>query len=184
MLGKLHIHLRGRQYYTVFGGPFRDCPSNMKGVKMAREINKECDVDIPTEDFQTPDPKLLHKGLEQAVKLIIAGEPVYVGCMGGKGRTGLFLAVLAKAFKIKKPVQFVRTNYYSHAVETSEQMAFVKKFPINPRIHILIKEAREKNRWKFWTKEFWQTSLTRIPEPTTGPDIVKHFDSMKTPLNS
>ena len=85
-------------------------------------------VDIPTVDFQTPDRQTLYRGLSKAIDLILAGEPVYVGCMGGKGRTGLFLAVLAKAFGVKKPVEYVREHYYAHAVETAEQYDFVKQF--------------------------------------------------------
>jgi protein-tyrosine phosphatase len=99
---------------------------------MAQEIKQKCAVDIPTVDFQTPDRKTLYRGLSKAIDLILAGEPVYVGCMGGKGRTGLFLAVLAKAYGIKKPVEFVRANYYAHAVETKDQYDFVKRFTITP----------------------------------------------------
>ena len=121
-LGELRVAVNKRQYFVVLGGPFMECPSNMKGVKMAREIKQACAVDIPTDDFKTPDRKVLYRGLSKAIDLMLAGEPLYVGCMGGKGRTGLFMAVLAKAFGVKKPVEFVRANYYAHAVETPEQM--------------------------------------------------------------
>ena len=56
-------------------------------------------------DFQVPDRLKLYRGLNKALDLMLAGEPLYVGCMGGKGRTGLFLAVLVKAFGVKKPVE-------------------------------------------------------------------------------
>lgn len=158
MLGQLQIKLNKRQYFVVTGGPFMECPSTMKGVKMAKEIKQECAVDIPTQDFQVPDRAVLYRGLHKALELVLAGEPVYVGCMGGKGRTGLFLAVLVKAFGVKKPVEFVRANYYAHAVETQEQYLFVKKFRITPRMRLKIKLAR---RWA-WLK-FWKTNLTRLP---------------------
>jgi hypothetical protein len=158
-LGELKVHLNTRQFFTVTGGPFHDCPKTMKGVKMAKEIQAVCAVDIPTADFKTPDRLLLYRGLHKALDLILAGEPVYVGCMGGKGRTGLFLAVLAKAFGIKKPVEFVREHYYAHAVETKEQYEFVRKFTITPPMKRKIKQAR---RWT-WMK-FWKTNLTRMPK--------------------
>lgn len=163
MLGQLKIAVNKRQYFVVTGGPFADCPPSMKGVKMAKEINKPCAVDIPTQDFHVPDRKLLYKGLNKALDLMLAGEPLYVGCMGGKGRTGLFLAVLVKAFGQKKPVEFVRANYYSHAVETPEQYDFVKKFRITPTMRRKIKKLRSRLRWQFWAKEFWKTNLTRLP---------------------
>lgn len=158
MLGQLKIQLNKRQYFVVTGGPFMDCPSTMQGVKMAAEIKRECAVDIPTVDYKTPDRLKLYRGLGKALDLMLAGEPVYVGCMGGKGRTGLFLAVLAKAFGIKQPVEFVREHYYKHAVETPEQYAFVKAFLPTPTMRRKIKRLR---RWS-WLK-FWKTNLTRLP---------------------
>ena len=158
MLGQIQIPIGKRQFYVVTGGPFMECPSTMKGVKMAKEVRKDCAVDIPTQDFHVPDRLTLYRGLDKALDLMLAGEPLYVGCMGGKGRTGLFLAVLAKAFGVKKPVEFVRANYYAHAVETQEQYQFVKQFLITPRQRRKIKLVR---RWA-WLK-FWRTNLTRLP---------------------
>lgn len=156
--GELKIPVNTRQYFTVTGGPFHDCSPAFKGVKMAKEIKKPCAVDIPTEDFKTPNRLELYRGLHKALDLMLAGEPLYVGCMGGSGRTGLFLAVLAKAFGVKKPVEFVREHYYAHAVETPDQYAFVKKFTITPPMKRKIKQLR---RWS-WLK-FWKTNLTRMP---------------------
>ncbi|MGZ7140838.1 phosphatase domain-containing putative toxin, partial [Streptococcus pyogenes] len=76
----------------------------------AAEINAACSVDIPTRDFSIPNTTLMTDGLRQALALVLSGQPVYAGCMGGIGRTGLFLAILAKAWGIDNPVQFVRSN--------------------------------------------------------------------------
>ena len=155
-LGSLKIPLKGWKYYLVYGGPYRDIPFNMYGVKMAEEIHTPCMVDIPTRDFQTPNVKTLSKGLEKAVTLLLEGKPLYIGCMGGKGRTGLFLAVLAKAFGVKDPVAYVRANYYHHAVETQDQKLFVENFvPSN-----LVVAAIERARRRSWIK-FWKTNLTQ-----------------------
>jgi hypothetical protein len=155
MLGQLRIPLNKRQYFVVTGGPFHDCPKSMVGVKMAREIRATCAVDIPTVDFAVPDKALLTRGLDKALNLMLDGEPLYVGCMGGKGRTGLFMAVLAKAFGIKNPVEYVRKHYYAHAVETPEQYKFVQAFPITPEVERKVKQAK---RWA-WVR-FWKTNLT------------------------
>lgn len=165
MLGQLQIPLNKRQFFVVTGGPFMECPKSMKGVKMAKEIKQECAVDIPTQDFQVPDRKLLYRGLAKALDMMLAGEPLYVGCMGGKGRTGLFLAVLAKSMGVKKPVEFVREKYYSHAVETKEQYDFVKKFTITPSLRKKVKQAR---KWAWLTyglpfAPFNRTNLTKMP---------------------
>ena len=157
-LGQVRIPISKWQYFVVTGGPFVNCPPSMVGVKMAKEIRRACVVDIPTDDYSTPDPLVLERGLGKAVEYLLAGKPVYVGCMGGKGRTGLFLAVLAKAFGIKDPVEYIRANYYAHAVETTEQYDFVTDFPISLAIRRRIRLAR-------WMKRlmFWKTNLTRLP---------------------
>ncbi len=165
MLGQLKLPVgpNHRQFFVVSGGPFRQCPPNMKGVKMAAEIRQECAVDIPTVDYQVPNRLQMYRGMHKAMDLILAGEPVYVGCMGGIGRTGLFLACLAKAFGVRKPVEFVRKHYLPHAVETEQQKQFVRQFTITPPMKRKLKTLRRRLRWYFWTPEFWMTNLTRTP---------------------
>jgi hypothetical protein len=133
MLGFLELPVSRTKHYVVYGGPYVEKPAHMIGVKMAKEIplaDDNFEIDIPTQDYQTPPVDKFTEGLQQAVQQILAGRPVYAGCMGGKGRTGLFLSVLAKAFGIEDPVAYVRKYYYSHAVETREQKSFVENFKI------------------------------------------------------
>ena len=134
MLGSLKIRIGRLVNSRVYGGPYRDKPPEMVGVKMAVEVDRPCKVDIPVRDFSVPGEADFLKGLHHGVLLMAGGSRLYVGCMGGKGRTGLYLAGLAKVMSeyritMKRPgldpVQYVRENYYSHAVETSEQEAFI-----------------------------------------------------------
>lgn len=57
-------------------------------------------------------------------------ERVEVACAGGRGRTGTALACMAIVDGIDPAdaVQFVRTTYDRHAVETPWQKAFVTRF--------------------------------------------------------
>ena len=61
-----------------------------------------------------------------------------VGCLGGQGRTGLFLALLAKVWGIADPVKYVRRVYLRRAVETRDQEEWVADF-----------EASGLRRWLF-----------------------------------
>lgn len=144
--GHMVLPLRGKKFYVVYGGPYRSRPTNTDtiGVKMAAEIDRPVDVDIPTVDFSTPPKHLLDAGLIKAVKYMVKGEVLYVGCMAGQGRTGLFLAILAKAFGIKNPVEYVRGHYYAHAVETPEQYNFISNYEIPQEV---VRELR-------WAKFF------------------------------
>lgn len=157
----------GREY-RVFGGPYINRPQGTVGLKMAAEIRALCDIDVPTEDFQTPRDDVALAGLEQAVDDILHGLPVYVGCMGGIGRTGLMLALIAKAWGIKDPVGYVREHYYPHAVETKDQQAYIRDFIIPPRVVWNIRLAKVKNFFSFEKKltQGADNLLTKIKVPS------------------
>jgi hypothetical protein len=165
MLGTLDLPLREGRAFTVIGGPFTDHASRYPtcvGVKMAKEIDRRCDISIPTRDFNVPSLDDLNKGLEAAVNNILAGKPVYIGCMAGRGRTGLFMAILAKAFGIKNPVEYVRANYFAHAVETDGQYQFVMGYPIPEAVQRDIKWARVKSYIFFWRNQRELTNLSAV----------------------
>ena len=80
-------------------------------------------------DFGIPaDPAAVATELRALLERARAGERVEIGCLGGHGRTGTTLACLAKMTGSSDAVAWVRENYCSHAVETSEQQIFVEKF--------------------------------------------------------
>ena len=148
-LGNLKLPLKFGKYYTVFGGPFMEVPEDMFGVKMASEIRYPHDVSIPTRDFNVPSLEALETGLLKVLDAMGKGEPVYVGCMAGRGRTGLFLAVLSKVFGIKQPVEYVREYYYSHAVENNLQYDFVEKYEPSAAVVAKVRKLRLKSIFRF-----------------------------------
>lgn len=133
----INIILNGESH-TVYGGPYRQVPGGMEGVKMAAEIDMPCRVDIPTVDFSVPDMHEFRQGLKKALVLMVMGKTIYVGCMGGIGRTGLFLAALSKVMMAQNPsvwsttspVAYVRANYMGHAVETDQQKQFINELDV------------------------------------------------------
>lgn len=149
MKGKMQLPMFWGSYFTVYGGRYVDRPAQMKGVKMAVEINRPNDVSVPVKDFSVPSMEEMLEGLEDTVDLVLSGKPVYVGCMGGIGRTGLMLAALAKAWGINEPVAYVRAQYFSHAVETPQQMDFIARMEIPDDILSAIRMAKFKNLLKF-----------------------------------
>ena len=79
---------------------------------------------------------------------------MWVGCQGGWGRTGLFLALMAKVCGEANPVSYVRHHYSPRAVETNEQMDYVRKFDVDDLQQWLF--------WRGWTARtlktiFWWT---------------------------
>lgn len=121
---------------TVYGGPYRKVPVDFWGVKMAAEIDHPHMVSVPTKDFCVPKVSDLKAGIVKALMAMINEENIYVGCMGGIGRTGIFLAALAKvqieyrkskhrAGRGEDPVLYVRKYFIPHAVETAEQEKYI-----------------------------------------------------------
>ena len=126
----------------VYGGPYRNRPDDMFGVKMAQEIQGVYNVSIPTPDYGTPAASDVRFGVILALMAMINGEEVYAGCMGGIGRTGLFLGILAKVqieyrrSKHRKgrgedPIEYVREHFIPHAIETKGQEEFIRDFDVS-----------------------------------------------------
>lgn len=158
----------GGKTYTIFGGPFRSKPGEfngkpLRGVKMAAEIGLPCDVNVPTEDFNVPEIDALKSGLRQAVNLLLDGETLWVGCMGGIGRTGLFLAALAKLAGQDDPVRYVRSTYLSHAVETQQQQAYIAGLDLSD-IKKDLRRVLFLRQWLGWAGKLHPAMVFRLPE--------------------
>ncbi len=133
-LGELPVYLNSKRY-SLMGGPYLAKPSMYHGIKMAIEIDAECDVDVPTVDFSTPSVDDLRLGLIRGIGILTSGQKLYVGCLGGIGRTGLYMAALAKVMVESgsidyQPVEYVRTFYDDRAVETNKQKEFIKAIDV------------------------------------------------------
>jgi hypothetical protein len=130
----LKLGWRGGFRTLVFtGGPFdairnTDCDFGVC-VRAENVPATGVDVHLPIPDFSVPASQgETWVAVRQAFEAALEGKKVYVGCLGGWGRTGLFLALLAKAAGVEDPVAFVRANYTSRAVETKAQQRFVDNF--------------------------------------------------------
>lgn len=60
-------------------------------------------------------------------KQLEAGLKVHCGCIGGHGRTGTFLAALVASYGEQDAITYVRENYCHKAVESTEQIKFLKE---------------------------------------------------------
>jgi hypothetical protein len=83
-------------------------------------------IDWP--DFSVPvDRDAMLGALRDALARAREGEVVEVGCLGGHGRTGTAVACLAVLAGLETDaVDWVRSTYCDHAVETDEQVALVR----------------------------------------------------------
>lgn len=159
----------GTKLFYIFGGQYHNAPFGKDWclVKMAKEITKPCNISIPTEDFSTPDEDQLILGLKRAYIALFKGKKVYAGCMGGIGRTGLFLASMVKVASYVMwgmdleeygydPVSCVRSQYSHHAVETVDQQIFINDLEVFDVVTLVNGLARYKflrilpESWLLW----------------------------------
>jgi len=136
--GTLPIQMGWDGAYTKLefvGGPYDAFPGRKVAfgvcVRAERTTRESSDVWVPIKDFGVPkNAVVVEHALKGALQAALAGRQVYVGCMGGWGRTGLFLALLAKACGTPDPIGYVRKQYSPRAVETKDQEAYVKGFDV------------------------------------------------------
>jgi hypothetical protein len=84
-------------------------------------------------DFGVPsDPDVVVATLQALLERARKGEVVELGCYGGHGRTGTALAVLAvlTGHDPEDAVAWVRASYCERAIETDEQVAFVRTLTV------------------------------------------------------
>jgi hypothetical protein len=130
--GRLALTVAGRAV-TITGGPFDAIPAGAFGVCLEPAAAKAwlADVALPTPDFGVPDPAALHAAVAAVLAQLEAEpeRPVHVGCRAGVGRTGLFLACLARAAGVQgDALDYVRRHYLPHAAETEAQQLAARSF--------------------------------------------------------
>ena len=118
----------------IYAGPYATRILNIENalyIKLAPEIDGKCDIECPIEDFSIPENEAKFRDtINKSIKHLKEGKNIFVGCRGGNGRTGLFLAVLYKNIGTEEPIKYIRKHYSSHAIETSEQEDYVTNFSI------------------------------------------------------
>jgi hypothetical protein len=130
--GTLPLAVAGRPV-TITGGPFDAIPDGAFGVCLEPAAAKAwlADVALPVEDFGVPEPAALKAAVAAVLAQLAAepGRPVHVGCRAGIGRTGLFLACLARAAGVAgDPLDYARARYLAGAAETPAQEAMARGF--------------------------------------------------------
>lgn len=121
-----------KRVLNFMAGPYMDRIEGTFGVKLAAEIKRACDLAVDIPDFGVPSAQVFENALIQTITAARAGHVVYIGCMGGIGRTGMMLAGLHRALKASEEdsVEWVRRVYLPHAVETDRQADLVRTYDL------------------------------------------------------
>lgn len=93
---------------------------------------------FPIINMGVPNLDRLEEALAFAMSHINEGHSIHVGCIGGHGRTGLFLsALLFRMYGDENATQTLRDMYCPHAVESQAQVDYLEHnygiTPVAPR---------------------------------------------------
>jgi protein-tyrosine phosphatase len=80
-------------------------------------------IHLPIPDFDVPSKEDLEEAIKKTVEHAQAGQNILIHCHAGLGRTGLFVAYLAKrvlGLSSEEAIYWTR-KYIPHALETDEQ---------------------------------------------------------------
>jgi protein tyrosine phosphatase domain-containing protein 1 len=82
---------------------------------------------LPIPDFNVPSKEDLEEAIKKTVEHAQVGKNILIHCHAGLGRTGLFVAYLAKrvlGLSSEEAIHWTR-KYIPHALETDEQSQMV-----------------------------------------------------------
>lgn len=161
MMNPIPIPLASGKIGWISAGPTRDLPDDKYLVACAAEIpvdETRIAYDLKTKDFSTFPWKKLAAGIPEILEDLEAGDDtLYVGCMGGTGRTGTILAMLVASHPDmhgQEAVQYIRHVYKHGAVETTEQADQVGQWSVfckEPPTEVVHSRARG------WFSRLWDT---------------------------
>ncbi len=93
-------------------------------------------VALPVEDYETPDVAALRRVIDEVTEHALSGRNVVVHCSAGQGRTGTFMACMARhllGLSGDEAIRWVR-RYIPGAVETDLQEKLVREYIVEPKL--------------------------------------------------
>ncbi|UYD21540.1 thymidylate synthase [Vibrio phage 29Fa.3] len=132
----LTIESKRLKTFTVYGGSFKSGVATKTDIRvcLAPEVGLEYrrDISFPIEDFSAPRAQDLNQFLDRLIDDIARRQEtkihpvsVYIGCLGGIGRTGLVIAALLiklQGLSATEAIDLVRRTIHPFAVETYTQV--------------------------------------------------------------
>ena len=126
--GYIEIVYEGR-LMRVYGGSFLRSPllgTHIYRVCLAEEITDlKYEHKLPISDFSTPTLRDLVLSLDTVFNHTDGYDEIYAGCMGGYGRTGLFISAMVMVCQTEPNAalarEAVRGTIHPYCVETQSQ---------------------------------------------------------------
>lgn len=175
------IFLEGDHVAWVMAGPTRDLPDDRALIRCAVEIPvppERVAYDVATKDFTPFDDDILLMELPRIRQSLLDGESLYVGCMGGVGRTGTLLSILVglhPALSARDAIAYVRKIYDARSVETPAQEQQVARIIREFRLEEVAR-TRDPEIEALITQGYY---VDPAPEPDTRPLLRRIWDWLR-----
>lgn len=132
----------------LFGGSFLMAPKSDDYliINLMAEYDLDCDFYLPIKDYEVPE------NIDDMIKIFEeikkTNKHVFVGCLGGMGRTGLFMSCFLKYLGYQNSFEIVRSQYNPNAVENEKQKKFIDDFFLKNENETLDPQDNIKNNFK------------------------------------
>lgn len=93
-------------------------------------VDKPRKILLPITDGEIPkqNPSIILSVVNSCLRVLRDRRNIKIDCIGGHGRTGLFMALLAHKAGIENPIFWIRTVYCEKAIETIAQERYILNF--------------------------------------------------------
>ena len=157
----------------------------LRGTARPWDAHVCTEILVPVYDHEAPeDAEDFKRLIDWSAEQIRNGKKLHAGCIGGHGRTGVFLSALVAQFMGRTDaIQYVRKHYCDKAVESRAQVDFlaehfgVERVPLSSRrysgyrtddfrtpVHSYARPLEEEVE-----EAAWQARLQDYREPCSGP---------------
>ncbi|MDH5184908.1 MAG: hypothetical protein OEX12_13580 [Gammaproteobacteria bacterium] len=187
----LPISVDGNVYHVIGGSCTGHIPKvgeadvflgfdfGMRRSELSKPWNKGVEVYFPIKDMRVPDNMAeFTQLLDWLESRILNGQKVYMGCIGGHGRTGLVMAALVTQMTgDKDSINYVRNNYCKKAVESDEQINWL-------HTHFGIKKAEPTKQAFHQTKKQASMNFDKYTKPKAGSPTTNRTTFVCNPVES
>lgn len=130
--GCLTVHNKHTDFiFNLYCGSYYDKLQGVKGIKLAPEIVKYADYELAIPDFSVPKTSEVLRLIDWISNTTTESYELYLGCLGGFGRTGLIAACILiglTGIDAQGAITEVRSKIHQNCIETRTQELFVESF--------------------------------------------------------
>lgn len=124
----------------------------------------------PVLDYDVLPLRILDRAVEEIIDLLLENKKVGIFCWGGHGRTGYLTACILGKLGITDPIEELRTQYCSKAIETDSQLKQISQYLNRPELYEKHKKEEKeepyKDLYQYWgISDFYYNKDKNKEEP-------------------